>query len=302
MKIGEREIGPGHPVFLQVEAGVTTMGNVRRTCEMIDAAAAAGMDAFKMIVTDPLKVESRPNRLFSYEQWHPAENFTEQVTPYVTEHRRPIGDLLAETVFSYDDWKILRDYCHSRGLIFYATADHLDAVDMLESLGVPAHKLCAWDIAFYPLLEAMRKTGKPILVDVGTATREEVIAAIPDSRQVIFVHSPHPLAGRNWNMNRLTRFFEPDIAYGFSSPGREDWCDFMALGGGASLIEKRLTLNRTEPLGHHHAISLEPDELKVWARAMRMADQARLEDPFAGTEEAWEERRRNDRMPNGLRP
>jgi N-acetylneuraminate synthase len=174
----------------------------------------------------------------------------------------------------------------------------------MESLGAPAYKICAWDLAYLPLIERVRKTTKPILIDVGAATREEVVDAIPLTdygEQHLFVHAPHPINGADWNLSRVSGFFQAAYPFGFSSPGRESWCDFVALGGGACLLEKRLTLRRDDPKGHHHAVSLEPDEFKAWVSQIRHAEAALREEPFENSPEAWAERQKWDRGPDGRR-
>ena len=301
MNIAEHEIGPAEPVFLVAELGVTSGGDVKRACALVDAVAAAGAHAAKFIVTDPEKIMASRDRLFEYATTDYVGVLKGAMTPLYLERTkaRPLYDLLAETRFTFDEWVTIRDYCHTRGVIFFATADHLEAVAMLEALQVPAHKLSAWDIAYRPLLHAMRATGKPVLVDVGTATREEVYAAMPEEHHLLFVHSPHP---PDWQMSRMRHFFCPEYPVGFASPGRESWCDFVALGGGACLLEKRLTLRRDEPTGHHHAISLEPDEFRDWVKLIRQAEAALREDPFGGSDAAWAERRKYDRNAEGKRP
>jgi sialic acid synthase SpsE len=287
-----------------VELGVTTVGTLSRALELIDAASAAGVDACKFILTDPDKIMASKDRLYTYETLAIA-GMSEDGANRIYEVRkatRPIYDLLKETMFTPDEWRTIQARCAQKGLIFYATTDYLEGVDFLESLNVPAHKVCAWDIAFTPLIDKVRATGKPVLVDVGTATREEVQRAIPDEQNIMFVHAPHPFYRLDWNMSRLVGLFRPDYAVGFSSPGRETWCDFMALGGGACLIEKRLTLRRDDPAGHHHANALEPDELRQWVKDMHDADLARREAPFDGTIAAWQEREKYDRNADGLRP
>lgn len=314
MKIADHEIGPHKSVFIQVEAGVTTMGDLARTFEMIEAAAAAGADAFKGIVTNPAKVERRPDRLFGYSEIRRTNAFGSLVAPHEVYVARPIGDLMRETMFTFEEWRKIRDFCHERKLVFYATADHLDAVDMLEALDVPAHKICAWDLTYYPLLDKMIETRKPIIIDIGTATTQELFQiqhrllrntydkewamprpACPNG--FLFVHSPHPRGLKDWNLRRMRLSY----IWGFSSPDRESWCDYAALGLGAVLLEKRMTLRRDEPRGHHHAISLEPDEFKDWVKGIRQAEAALAEEPWAGSSEAWQDRATNDRQEDGLR-
>ena len=47
MKIADREIGPGHPVYIIAEAGLAHLGSLDLAMEMLHAAKEAGADAFK---------------------------------------------------------------------------------------------------------------------------------------------------------------------------------------------------------------------------------------------------------------
>ena len=305
MKIADHPLGPGHPVFLVAELGITACGDVKRACALVDAVADAGVPAAKFIVTDPSKTMASRALEFAYDVMSgPAVAVRDDegevhYLPPVMRATRPLYDLLAECTFTFDEWVTIRDYCHTRGLVFFATVDHLDGVDLLEALQVPAYKLSCWDIAYWPLIAKLRTTGKPLLVDIGTATREEVAAVLPVEQNMMFVHDPHP---PDWNMGRMRHFFRPDYPVGFSSPGRESWCDFVALGGGACLIEKRLTLRRDETRGHHHAISLEPDEFTAWAKEIRRAEATLRVDEFAGTAQGWADRKTCTRGEDGRIP
>ena len=91
MRIADREIARGEPVFISVELGVTPNGNLKRALELIDACAHAGADAAKFIVTDVDKIMSARDVPFTYETMDGPRT-------------RPIYDLLKETQFTFDEW------------------------------------------------------------------------------------------------------------------------------------------------------------------------------------------------------
>jgi len=256
-----------------------------RAKNLIRAVATAGVQAAKFIVTDPRRLTTRPQEPFTY-------------ATAAGPRTRPIGDVLAETVFTPTQWREIRDYCRDLGVVFYATTDYEAGIDLLESLDVPAHKVCAWDIRHLPLIRAMASTRKPVLVDIGTATEQEYVEALEAAGPLAFpVHAPHPTKTSDWNMARI----QP--GWGFSSPEREIWCDFTALGLGAWLVEKRLTLQRNDLTGHHHVQSLDPEEFRDWARAIFAAALALREPAYGpGTAHAATERVRWGRSLVAARP
>lgn len=287
MKIADYEVGPDAPIFLVAELGVTANGSLNTALSLVDAVADAGATAAKFICTSPDKIMASRDVTFTY------DTMTGQAT-------RPLYDLLKETEFSFREWETIRDHCHQRGVVFFATADHLEAVDMLEALGVPAWKVCAYDLTYHPLTHAMALTRKPILIDIGTAEFLDWFRARGLARGAAMpLLAPHPHGDRDWNFSR-PRVIGPGTpweTWGFASPGRESWCDFLAIGLGACLLEKRLTLRRDEPRGHHHAISLEPHEFKQWVKQVRLAEAALREDPWGGSEQAWVDREKYRRRP-----
>jgi sialic acid synthase SpsE len=266
LRLGPHSLEGDAPILLQVEAGVTHCGNLRKALALAEAAAAAGFQVYKAQVCDPDKLLADASLPFTDDR---GDTY-------------PIGVAL-ESVgrFSFDEWRALRDHCHAHGLTFYATADYLEGVDLLEALGVPAHKACAHDLTYLPLLAAMRATGKPVLYDLGPATADEEAAAWAVLDPVgIPMHSPHPTPAGDWQMARLREFQSVYEVWGYSSPDRRVAGDFAAVGLGARILEKRLTLNRADPDGHHHTIALEPDEARDWVREIRALEAAFREDAW----------------------
>ena len=256
MKIADYSLEPGAPVVLQVEAGVTHCGNLEKAMRLADAAADAGFQVYKAQCCDPDKLG-------------------DPTLPFTDDRGRtyPIGEALQSVGrFTVDEWRELRNHCLDRGLLFYATADYLEGVDLLETLNVPAHKACAHDLTYLPLLEKMAATGKPVLYDLGPAmTWEAWTAHDVLGRRGVAMHSPHPTPAGDWQLARMRELLGP---WGYSAPGRDSAADFAAVALGARILEKRLTLDRDDPDGHHHTIALEPDEARDWVRAIRALEAA----------------------------
>lgn len=64
------------------------------------------------------------------------------------------------------------------GLLFYSSPFSEEAVRLLAELGVPVWKVGAGEIGTLPMLEAMARTGKPVLLSSGMSTERELDDAV----------------------------------------------------------------------------------------------------------------------------
>lgn len=137
MKIGDREVGPGHPAYLIAEVGSNHGGSLVTALALITAAADAGADAVKFQrfrVDDFLVPRENPEALRKYElpdAWLP-------------------------------DLAILCDF---RGVHFLCTAFDETSLDVIDHF-VFAHKVGSYE-AGSALLPAAHKKGKPVIVSEG---------------------------------------------------------------------------------------------------------------------------------------
>ena len=60
--------------------------------------------------------------------------------------------------FSRDSLEKIIEKCRKNNIEFLATVDFIDGVDLLDDLGVNAHKMGAWDITYKPLIEHIAAT------------------------------------------------------------------------------------------------------------------------------------------------
>lgn len=265
VQIGRRRIGVGHPCYLIAEVGTTCLGNVAIALDLVAAAAAAGMDAVKFQMIDP---EQLSDPLVTY-----------KVVVNGAEQHVNMKDMFSRLSFSDVEWKEISAACHACGVDFFATVDHLAGVDRLEKLGVPAHKMGAWDVTYRPLVEKIAQTGKPMFVDLGPATEAELDALIgwfrgAGGEAVMCMHDFHTANAAQMNMRAIAHLAQKyPWPAGFSSPNRDDDLDVAALALGAAHIEKRLILDRSLKAFHSHE-SLEPHELKRWSSRIRRVEAA----------------------------
>lgn len=258
-------IGPGQPLFVTAEVGTTCNGDVGKARELIDAATDAGADAVKFMIIDPDNLMSDKYVKYSYE----AADGPHEVNMY---------DMFKGLHFEMNEWMEIRDYAKASGIIFYLTVDTLQGLAQAEELGCPMYKLSSWDIRNYPLIIAMAQTGKPMQIDLGPAACGEIYNVLdyvdPINKGAMLIHATHAAKQEESNMaaiRKLSALWPCPI--GWSADSRNEAMDLLALGAGISLVEKRITLDKTDP-GHHHIKALEPGEFKLWVANMRSGHRA----------------------------
>jgi sialic acid synthase SpsE len=260
IKIGKSKIGLNQPVFISAEVGTTCNGDFQTAKKIIDAAKGAGMDAVKFQILDPEdKFSDKENLTFSFKR-----NSGEKVTENIYE-------MLKQYVMKKDEWKKLKDYADKKGIIMFATPDHLSAVDLMEELNMPAYKIATWDVNFWPLLHKIAKTKKPTIIDLGASDKEEVAQIIKifekhNNKDIILLHCFHTDNYEEMNL-RTVEYLRECFGYpsGFSAPDTRNEIDYLSLPYKPVYIEKRLTLNREDP-NHHHSQALEPMEMKEYVK------------------------------------
>ena len=265
IQIGGRTIGRGLPVYLIAEVGTTCLGDFNGAIALAEAAAKAGCDAVKFQVIDPDQISDKS---VTYPMM--LQGKLEYVNMY---------EMLQRLKFSEPEWRGIAERCQSLGVEFFATADFIEGVEMLDRVGVNVHKIGAWDSNYRQLIERIGRTGKPMFADLGPTTTSEVTDMVrwyteTGGPAVLFMHDFHTQVDTQMNMRtiQLLNQMYPWPA-GFSSPAQDEALDIASVALGACYVEKRLTLDRSQASFHAHE-SLEPDELKAWVETMRHVERS----------------------------
>jgi len=287
VRIGSKLIGVHSPAFIVAEAGVNHKGSLEAAKRMIDEASRAGADAIKFQTYKAEKLVTKTAPVY----WDDVEATATQYA--VFKRSKPFGE---------PEYRALFTHAANVGITCLSTPFDLDAVQMLDGLGVPAFKVASADLTNYPLLRAVARTGKPVILSTGASVLVEVHAAVDFLRRygcsdIVLLYAvlsyPTPVESVNLlRLHTLQREF-PDLPVGFSDHTLPDPCmvvPSLAVALGARLVEKHFTLDRTLPGDDHH-LSAEPHELGIMVRNIRTIEAA-LGDPAFGYQSAEERARR----------
>ncbi len=269
IKIGDRLIGEGQPVFFIAEIGANFDNGLNKAKELAMAAKYAGADCVKIQSFLADKIVSGPS--FAKMQLKGVHGTW----------GKPIEQVFKEAEFPREWHKELADYCKSIGIIFSSAPYDFEAVDLLDSLGVDFFKIGSGDITWLGMLEYIAKKGKPVILATGDSTLAEVDEAVrtiekTGNNQLALLQciTNYPSKIESANINVLKTYqtaFDVIVGYSDHSPG--DLVVLASVALGAKIIEKHITLSK-EAQGPDHPHSMEPEEFRLMVKKTRLLEKA----------------------------
>jgi len=278
IKIGSRSLGVGHPAYVVAEVSANHHQDFEQAIKIIRAAKEAGVDAVKLQTYTPDTITIASNR----------PEFRVEGTIW---NGQNLYELYGEAYTPWEWQPRLKHVANDLGLDLFSSPFDATAVDFLEQMGVPAHKLASFELVDLPLIQKMARTGKPLIMSTGMATVDEVEEAVETARRagasqlaLLKCTSAYPARAEEMNLRTI-----PELARRFSVPvGLSDHTlgvavPVAAAALGACIIEKHITLSRSDG-GPDSAFSLEPHEFKAMIDAVRVAEKALGEVHFGVSE------------------
>lgn len=262
--IGTHVIGGGQPAYVIAEIGLNHNGEVDIAKRLIDVAAEAGADA--------VKFQKRTPEIATPEHMRDVPRETPWGTMSYLDYRRRVE-------FGRDEYLEVGAYAAERGLDWFASPWDVPSVEFLEDLDVVAHKVASACLTDTELLEALRDTGKPIILSTGMSTIEQIDQAISvlGTDRLVLLHatSTYPMEPEEANLRMIPALRDryPGVPVGYSGHERGLQISLAAVALGAQAVERHITLDRTM-WGSDHAASLEPTGLQHLVRDIRVIEEA----------------------------
>ncbi len=195
-------------------------------------------------------------------------------------------DLYKRIQFTKEQWRSLNDYARAKGLDTLTTAYDYPALELAIELELDGVKLNSSDLSNFEMLDLLAKEKIFFTLGAGASTVEEIQEAIDrltegGTTNFVLMHGlqSFPTHLDTANIKRvefLRNSFGIITGYADHTPGGMElgkYIDLLALGMGAKVLEKHITLDRTQKgLDYHSA--LEPRELKEYVQHIRNAELA----------------------------
>jgi N,N'-diacetyllegionaminate synthase len=230
----------------------------------IDAAARAGADAIKFQAhiaaeestpDEPWRVKFSPQDATRYDYWERIQ-------------------------FTPEQWAGLKAHADDAGVRFLCSPFSLAAVDLLRGVGVHAWKVASGEVSNLPMLDAMLRTGLPVILSSGMSSYGELDAAVARVRAagsdlvVMQCTSEYPCPPEKVGLNLVTELHDRyGCKTGLSDHSGTIFAGLAARMLGISVLEIHVTFSRAM-FGPDVSASITFDELRELARGMRFIETA----------------------------
>ena len=235
VKVGNRFIGDGQPVYIIAEIGINHNGSLELAKKLIDGAVLAGCDAVKF-------QKRTPELCVPKDQWD-----IERDTPWgritYIEYRHKVE-------FGFSEYEQIDDYCKRKGIDWFASPWDEESVNFLEAFDPVMFKLASASLTDTVLLNKIKKTGKPIMLSTGMSSFDEVVNAVATvgTNNLLLAQSTstYPCKLEELNLNVIRTYKEkfPHVPIGYSGHETGLAPTLAAVALGATFIERHITLDR----------------------------------------------------------
>lgn len=254
--------------FVIAEVGSNHNGDFAKALSLIDAAKTAGCDAVKF-------------------QTFSAATLYSKYTPDFANYKN-VYKLLEDNEMPRHWQKELKKYCDEQNIEFMSTPFDERAVDELVELGVKRLKVAGFESTDPRFLKYVAKTGLPLIISLGINTNinfiDDILDELPDDITFLHCNNAYPTPYEDINLGsikalmNLRDIYDDFHAYKQFKVGLSDHTPGIlippvAVGMGATCIEKHFTLDKKLPGPDHH-FAIDPSELFEMVRNIRIVERA----------------------------
>lgn len=255
-------------VFIVAEISGNHSQNFNRAVRLIREAKRCGADAvkFQAYTPDTLTIDI-DNKYFRIK--HPKWG------------RQTLYQLYSKAYTPWEWFRKLKKIADDLGIMFFATAFDKSAVDFLETINVPVHKISSFELIDLPLIEYVAKTKKPLILSTGMAALSQIKEAVNTAKkmgakEIILLKCVSSYPAKPVEMNlRSIPYMERKfrVPAGISDHSLGVGVSIAAVALGARVVERHFTLSRKLKTPDSF-FSIEPQELKVLAENIRVVEKS----------------------------
>lgn len=253
IQLNDNVIGKPASPYVIAEMACAHNGDFDQAKAIIDASKKAGADACQLQFFVP----------------------EETVTP-----NHPVFETLKKIAFTKEQWQELFDYGKALGIDMWVCTYDVPSVAWAKQFGADGIKLNSADLANPDVLKAVAESKIPFTLGTGASTFEEIARGLKyvasfGANNCVLMHGVQNFPTQNKDLNiarinLLQRVFDMPVGYADHTDGDDAYgnvVDLIAIGCGAVILEKHITLNRADK-GIDYQAALNPDEFKEYVAIM----------------------------------
>ena len=259
--IGKRIISSSNTPLVVAEISANHQNSLKKTIDLLEKASKANVEAVKFQTFDLNemtfnldKKEFLIKKNFKNDNWN----------------SRSLFSLYKQAQFPFNWHKTVFKKAKSLGLICFSSVFDIKSLNFLEKLNCPAYKIASLESLHFPLIEAVIKTKKPIIISTGTLNLKEIDTLFDflkkiGSKKHIILHCVSEYPTKNQNVNlRFISFLRKkyNCLVGFSDHTPTLGAAIASVAYGTCIIEKHLKSSKLDR-SLDHQFSITPNEMKL---------------------------------------
>jgi N-acetylneuraminate synthase len=263
VKIGNRDVGHGLPIYVIAEIGINHNGDLELAKKLIDAAYISGCDA--------VKFQKRTPELCTPQKYRNVQRDTPWGIMTYLEYRERVE-------LGKDAYDEIDRYCRDKKVDWFASPWDEPSVDFLERYEPVCYKIASASVTDLPLLHRIAATRRPVILSTGMSTIDQIDAAVEvlgnDRLLVAHSTSSYPCKPGELNLrviDTLKERYGCPVGYSGHEVGLQTTLAAVVLG--ACFVERHITLDRAM-WGTDQAASIEPGGLVRLVRDIRVIESA----------------------------
>ncbi len=267
IRIGQRQIGAGQPLYFVADVGANHDGSLERAYQLIELAKNAGADAVKFQNFKAQKIVSQ----------YGFDNLPQMA--HQAAWKKSVFEIYKDASVE-DDWTpLLKSKCDEFEIDYFTSPYDFASVDHADKF-VDVFKIGSGDITWLEIIEYIASKKKAVLMATGAANMEDVERAMnvlkKHNDQIVLMQcntnytvSPDKVQYVNLNVLKTYAAKFPETVLGLSDHTFGHATVLGAIALGAVVFEKHFTDNN-EREGPDHKFAMNP---QTWREMVERANE-----------------------------
>lgn len=278
IKIKNKQIGQGKPVFIIAEMACSHDGSMDIAKKIIDAASKAKADAINLQMTN---VQDYMVPHFSAGGVSEGKVKEDAESSGESEIYAYLKKLLW---FAEKEWKELFEYAREKNLIISVTCNDMESAKLAKKLDADIYQIHSSSLLEENLVREVAKSKKPITLKIGGTLLKEIEQVVEwikqeGNQEIILLHGyqSYPTKLDDVNLRfipTLREKFSLEVGFADHTDGGSELALFVPLLSipfGANFIEKHLTHDRSKKCEDFES-ALDPKQFKKFVEFVREAE------------------------------